>query len=243
YWAWNPGASSSRQTFDNNLWNNCGNNGGSANNATGYFLDGNNTPFMQYQFINNCAETNRNSGNGNNYAICSFYGTDSSLVQGCSLFQSGLNVDAFVYLKVGATNTSLRGNTVNAGAGSVSHSVSSGQAGAGGNLATCESCYNTIVTPGGGGIYETFGGAPFPSQGAMWVYRNSIIGDHGITSTETSGGPYVFENNASQSPNSLTGSNITSTANLIFTSGLLDSNGNLTATYSSSVGTVGAQIA
>src|SRR5208337_3494684 len=54
YWAWNPGASSSRQTFDNNLWNNCGNNGGSANNATGYFLDGNNTPFMQYQFINNC---------------------------------------------------------------------------------------------------------------------------------------------------------------------------------------------
>jgi len=110
-------------------------------------------------------------------------------------------------------------------------------------LASCEFCYNTLVC-GGGGIFQTYGGASFPSSGPLWTYRNSVIGNHNLTSTMTSGGPYVFENNAGQGPNNLTGSDITQSGNLIVASGLLDSStGFLTSAYASYVGTVGAQIA
>ena len=250
YWAWNDGSSTNRQTFDAITWTNSGYGSTGTDVATSYYFDGDTSTYSQYQFVNNCSETNRQSGrSGNNYAGFTSYGVDSLLAHGYSIIQSGLQLDSFQYLKVGATNSCIRGNYINttSSSGFTHHPFSTGQGGSGMPLQTCESCYNTIVS-NNGGIYETESGAGFPSSGALWVYRNSVnapasigFGNGGLDSTCTAGGPYVFESNACQGANNLTGTNVTNSGNSFASSGLLDGNGRLVS--SSSLGILGAQIA
>jgi hypothetical protein len=235
-WVTAAGNASARMTFDGNVWSNpTYGNGGS--NCTGYFMDGDSSNLVPYTFINNCSETNRQSGfPGNNYIGCSFYGAINCLVQGCSINQPGLNADGAWYFKSDVENGCLRGNFV---LGSdVTHAFSMGQE-LNNDTFNTESCYNTLI--GGGGIFLGFGTYPF---GTLWCYRNSIIGSNGIKTNATSGGHYVFDSNAAQGGSLPSGGNIqTDGLNLVKASGLLDSTtGNLTAAYVSYVGTVGAQI-
>ena len=241
FWLLGSGNQSARQTFDTNVWSNSGYGNGS-NNDTGYFFDGNSTSLTPYQFVNNCSETNRQSGfPGNNYGGCSFYGAINALVQGCSIIQSGLNMDGAYYFKSDVKNGCLRGNTVNVGSGSYTHMCSLGQELNNDSFNT-ETCYNTAVGSAQG-IFLGFGAYPF---GLLWCYRNSVIGNHGIATNGTAGsGPYVFDSNAAQGGSLPSGSDVqTDGLNIVQASGLLDTTtGLLTPAFASSVGKIGAQIA
>jgi hypothetical protein len=237
FWLTGAGSASARQTFDNNRWSNSGYGSGSSN-ATGYFFDGDTSNLTPYQFVNNCSESGRQSGfPGNSYGGCSFYGAINALVQGCSIIQPGLDMDGAWYFKSDVENGCQRGNTVNVGSGNCTHAFSMGQELFGDTFNT-ETCYNTLI--GGGGIFLGFGTYPF---GTLWCYRNSVIGNNAIKTNATSGGPYVFDSNAAQGGSLPSGSSIqTDGLNLVKASGLLDGNGNLTGSYVSYLGTVGAQI-
>jgi hypothetical protein len=245
-WVAGAGTASYRQTFDSIAWSNpVYGSGGS--NATGYFFDGAaSSSLTLYQFVNNCSESNRQSGNpGNNYGGCSFYSAQYALVQGCSIIQSGLNMDAAYYFKVNVIDSCIRGCTVNVGAGNVTHAFDMGQPLLSGNgpantsMTNDETCYNTLV--GGGGIFLGFGAFTF---GSLWCYRNSVIGPNSFKTNATGGGPLVYDSNAAQGGSFPSGSSMqTNGLNLVKASGLLDSTtGNLTAAYVSYLGTVGAQI-
>ncbi len=241
---WYVGAGSQRLTADNVGWTNSGYGASADNNATGWFIDINNVNQAANIFLNGCYETNRQSGQpGNNYAGCSVYNAINMLVHGCYTIQDGLLCDGAWYLKSDSTNGCIRGCTVNVGAtGGYTHAFDFGQA-PDSQMNNNESCYNRAI--GNGGIFLPFnGGFTF---GPMWGYRNSCSGTPGMGSNDpTSGGPYVYDSNAIQTsttPMPPTGSSIQSDGlNLVETSGLLDSNGNLTIAYASYVGTVGAQI-
>jgi hypothetical protein len=241
FWATGAGNDSARQTFDNNVWSNSGvNTGGS--NATGYFIDGNDvSSLIPYTFINNCSETNRvSSSAANSYGGCSFYGAINPLVQGCSIVQSGLQMGGCFYFKSDVQNGCMRGNTANVGSGLITHTCDWGQENVTSPPSTTngESCYNTMIATS---YISMWLGNTF-SLGPLWVYRNSIIGAPAFITTG-SGGPYTVGSNAVQGITSLPSGITDGGNNLLVASGLLDSNGNLTASYASYLGTVGAQIA
>jgi hypothetical protein len=240
FWLSGAGSASSRQTFDSITWTNSGYGRSGIGNADAFFFDGDSSNLTSYQFLNNYSENSRQTSgfSGNNYGGCSFYGAQYALVQGCSIVQSGLELDGAFYFKVDVANSSIRGCTVNVGSGNVTHAFSMGQP-ININFQNCETCYNTLV--GGGGIFLGFGAFNF---GTLWAYRNSVVGNNGIKTNSTGGGPYVFDSNAAQGGSLPSGSSIqTDGLNLVKSSGLLDGNGNLTGSYVSSVGAVGAQIA
>ena len=112
-WITAAGNGSARMTFDSNAWSNSGYGAAGSSNATGYFMDGNSSSLVPYTFVNNCSESNRQSGHpGNNYGGCSFYGGINCLVQGCSINQSGLAMDGAYYYKSDVENGCMRGNFV-----------------------------------------------------------------------------------------------------------------------------------
>ncbi len=236
------GAGMARMTADNVGWTNAGYGASAANNATGWFIDINNTNQAANIFLNGCYETNRQSGQpGNNYAGCSVYNAINMLVQGCYTIQSGLLCDAAWYFKSDVTNGEFRGCTVNVGAtGGFTHAFDCGQA-PDVQMTDCQTSYCTTV--GGGGIFLPFSsGYTF---GAMWGFRNSVNSSRGMQCLDpNSGGPYVFDSNAVQSTTALpTGTSVqTDGLNLLEASGLLDANGLLTSAYAVDVGIVGAQI-
>lgn len=244
-WVAAYGTTAARMTFDNNLWSNSGYGSQGSNNATGYYMDSNSGTNIPYTFINNCSESNRQSGHpGNNYIGCSFYSAINCLVQGCSINQSGLNADGAWYFKSNVTNGCMRGNF--ALLSNVGHAFDFGQAPSGaGLMENSESCYNILIAPSGGGIIlaQTGGYA----YGTLWCYRNSVLGSPGYNSNQaTSNGPYVFDSNVSQGGGIPTGSSIqTNGLNVVASSGALDATtGQLTGTYRTKyLGTVGAEIA
>jgi hypothetical protein len=238
-WVTGAGNNSARMTFDSIAWSNP-TYGTGASNATGYFMDGNSSNLMPYTFINNCSESNRQSGfPGNNYIGCSFYGALNPLVQGCSINQPGLQADGAWYFKSDVKNGCLRGNLVIAS--QYTHACDFGQE-VNADTLNGETCYNTLI--GGGGIFLGFGSFPF---GTLWCYRNSVSGTRALASNgPSSGGPYVFDSNAAQGITALpSGSSIQADGlNILQSSGLLDATtGNLTAAFAASLGEVGAQIA
>jgi hypothetical protein len=229
-------------TFDSNLWSNSGY-GSGGSNATGYFLDGNSSNLVPYTFINNCSESNRQSGHpGNNYGGCSFYGAINCLVQGCVINQPGLVLDGAWYYKSDVENGCMRGNFVLAS--NCTHAFDFGQSP---NRLTLnsETCFNILISPGGGGIFlAQTGGFDY---GTLWCYRNNVIGSPGFASNQaTSDGPYVFDSNVSQGGGIPTGASIKSDGlNVVAASGALSATtGQLTGTYRTNyLGVAGAEIA
>ena len=149
-------------------------------------MDGNSSSLVPYTFVNNCSESNRQSGHpGNNYGGCSFYGGINCLVQGCSINQSGLAMDGAYYYKSDVENGCMRGNFV-----SVSNCTHAFDYGQSPNALTknSETCFNILISPGGGGIFlPQTGGFNY---GTLWCYRNNVIGSPGFASNQaTSDGP------------------------------------------------------
>jgi hypothetical protein len=234
FWA----TASNRMTFDNDVWSNSGYGASAGSNATMFFIDGAGGTAMQYVFLNNCSETNRQSGNaGNNFAGCSFYTVSDSLVQGCSIVQPTLVIDEAWQPKSDVSNSSWRGNTTIVA--SVQYAYSPLQAIVP-SFNNFEVCYSIIM--GGGSITFPIGTFPY---GTMWCYRNSVQGTNGVVCGQPgSDGPYVFDSNAVQGGGLPVGASVqTDGLNLIESSGLLTSTGALTPAFSTSIGKVGAQIA
>jgi hypothetical protein len=246
YWEQQPGVAGYRQTFDLITWTNSGvgtqgtDMGGVAFYFDGYDQSSNLNNYTWYQFINNYTESGRSQPGrqGNNYVGCSCYSTQYTLVQGMVFLQSGYTMDQFGYFKVNVVNSCFRGCTVNVGSGSYIWAVSYGGQ-ISGFMYNNESCYTTAVGAGNG---IDMGIDP-DNYGALWCYRNSVVGSRGISTGAAGGGPIVFDNNAAQGGTLPTGSFVVTSGNIIAASGLLDSNGKLTSTYASYLGTVGAQIA
>jgi hypothetical protein len=227
-----------RLTFDQIQWTNSGYGASAGSNATGYFMDGAGGGAMKYIFINSCSESNRQSGNaGNNYGGCSFYTASDSMVQGCSLIQPALTVDEAWQPKSDVSNSTWRGNTTIVSSCQYCYSPLQAIVPSFNNF---EICYNIFV--GGGQIAVPVPGS-FP-YGTLWCYRNSVQGNNGLVCGDANAnGPYVFDSNATQGGSLPSGSSVqTDGLNLTKANGLLDSNGNLTSTYASYLGTVGAQI-
>ena len=242
YWNWQFGVNGSRQTFDSITWTNSGRGATGDNNAVAFYFDGNDDPnYTHYTFLNNYSEPSRSQSgqSGNNYLVCSFYGAQYALVQGCSFVNPGYRADGAFYLKVNNVNCCVRGNTLNVGSGFYTHACDMGQP-LSGTMTNNETCYNTVVGTGNG---IALGLSNIGGYGTLWCYRNSVIGDEGIYTVATGGGPLVFQNNAAQGGSTPSASFVTTSGNIIAASGLLDSNGKLTSNYATYLGTVGAQIA
>lgn len=241
------GTPTSRTTFDGNVWTNSGYGASAGSNATGYFFD-TTSAVSQYHFLNGCSETNRQSGNaGNNYGGCSFYSVQNVLVQGNSIIDPTLTIDEAWQPKSNVTNGCWRGNTTIVASCQYAYSPLQSVTDNPGVMQNVEICYNILV--GGGGIAVPITPNTGQHYGALWCYRNTVQGGTSISGLECSGqgygGPYTFENNAVQANSALpSSSGVTTSANLYKGSGLIDtSTGYLTSSYSSYLGTVGAQIA
>ena len=124
-WVTAAGNSSARMTFDNNA-------GATADTVQEEGIIGLGISWMvtapscPYTFINNCSESNRESGfPGNNYGGCSFYGAINALVQACVINQPGLEMDGCYYFKSDVENGCSRGNFVSGS--NVTHAFSMGR--------------------------------------------------------------------------------------------------------------------
>lgn len=242
FWVAGYGSNASRNTFDGNTWTNSGYGASAASNATGYFIDST-TGVSSYHFINGCSETNRQSGNaGNNYGGCSFYNVNNALVQGNVINDPTLTIDEAWQPKSDVSNGCWRGNTTIVSA--VQYAYSPLQQVYNG-FANFEICYNTLVASVGAQIAVPVPSAPGTFTN-IWCYRNSVSGPNGLVAgVANSNGPYVFQSNAVQTAASQpSGNSVQTSSNVYKTSGLLSgTTGGLTSTYSSYLGTVGAQIA
>jgi hypothetical protein len=238
------GLLSSRTTMDINQWTNSGYGSSAGSNASSYYVNPTNS-VASYIFINGCSETNRQSGNaGNNYCICSVYSCQNVLAQGNFIIDPTLTIDEFCMPKSNITNGTWRGNYCQVASVQYICSPLQSVSGNAGVMSSVEICYNIDV--GGTTGMAIPVGPTGQNYGALWCYRNNCRANLGISCNgQGVGGPYVFENNASQGSNSVpTGTGVTASGNIFQGSGLLDgTTGYLTSSFSSDVGTIGAQIA
>jgi hypothetical protein len=244
------GSGVDRMMFDQINWTNSGYGKSFGDNATMFHsVDGHGT-LKNYLFINACRESGRQSASStNNYAGCSLYSIQFSLVQGCVFDSLSTSIDGAWYLKSDPVDTEIRqcfARYAGAGSsGSPAHAFSMGQAAD--NQQTRVLCrYNTLVSTGWAMItpQQTNDG----TVGAAWIERNTLTSTDAEFTVQTpnSNGPWVFANNVLQTSVGSpvpTGTAVQASNNQIASSGILDANGNLTGTTGNSYfGIYGAQI-
>jgi hypothetical protein len=248
-WFWLNTGGTKRVTFEGNNWTNSGYGSSAPSNTPMFFMD-----FTQgqakYIFVKNNSEERVTSGHeGNNIVGFDSYYVDRALVEGNTSISPTITVDGCWVFKSDITNSCMRGNFASFydcayGLGSTLQDPLAG-------TFNIETCYNRSLL----GIQAANGSSgpffPINSPGTVshpmtnqWCYRNSVTGNIGSNSPNE--GSISIQSNAVQyqyAPAIVSGSAVTSSGNVTATSGLLDSNGNLTSAYSSYRGTVGAEIA
>ena len=248
FWLASPGAYGSRITFEGNVWTNAGYGSSAASNTPGYFFDGNTPNLMLYGFIKNCQETRVTGGfAGNNIVGCDVYGVQYMLVEGNTSNTPNLTVNGCWIYKSDVSNSCMRGNFAAFAACAYPYSFLQDPLSGTHNNEVCYNKYIGLTPAGNNGIFFPVNdpgvGMAAGNMTNLWAYRNSVIGMLG-SNDPNAGGPYVFQNNVVQGTYALpSGTAVQTSGNVTAASGALDTTYcNLTGTYTSYLGTVGAQI-
>lgn len=223
--------------FRNNNWRGLTNSSAGGNNSHLFYSSGTG----QYSHIVGNTNTDSNAGYWMLHYNVSDVLVEDNVISGTSPLPLGLKDDV--------VRTTIRGNTI------TSSNVSTGAVWLQefGHSEGIEICFNKILLPAASDTAVSLLGDA--ACGAVWVYRNNLVGQAEVTDLTTSKGPWTWVDNVivnnSAEADKITRTNVTDASRLISTGNLvgvaadniLDGSGNFTTSYLDQIGQKGAQVA